>query len=902
MATRAREGEEENEEDLWRRHSHRPLHEPHVVAPTTTVPASIASSSSSSGSSSSIDTDRLATSHRGTATTVLASTSRGSSTGSSSSSRSLRTPAIAPASRASLWPPQPPVPTTTPKTSSESSAGTNRSGGGGVRGNDAAEIATFTLTDPHVHLPPYQASKDAEAGEYTFAVVSGAVEVRLPVVPPHGALQAYNATDGAGGGGGGGRQRRAATPTPAAAQLLRAGSIGVRVVGTQGGREFFVSKLETVWELRPEVHFPTASWQDDRWKDDVDELERRRVPQRQAELDHIAANADVLDNNLLLVKALDANLQTVSFPFLLEIPSSLPNSGGDGGREESSSAANGRDLSDLITSLLRNKKRGEIPPFPIYEIQCVISFVDPSLPFSVSAPVFQAAVSKRLQVRRTVPSSWVDRVMTCTPGTLDFGLRFEAYHSQIVPVAEGDGASPGMVVHLKVFSDPPSEAFEVLSVDVTPTARFRTNSSDRRDNAITTIVYPTAHGEFVESFRHCHHLNLHIPFAPRFPDTETADWELQHWIEIILRHRPSTSLPSAAPREARFAFRVEAAHAWRGGGGGGGGSGDAGADAGCDVELREQFAFIPLPRRLRERQREVPAAFGTDATPPAVAPRLGTGEHAPRAEAAEGEGAASAAGGWLRRARRAASSRDLRDPVDAPAAASATTAAAQRSRAISSSQRSEKFLSVPDAWKGEAGGSFAAQEEKQKPKGFSVGTELATSAAAAAEPSFASPGGSVGGKLGELLPPWARRFSAQATAAARRPWATATPQPVAGVPVATRAGSARSSSRTSFESSELTSPSPLYVQGSSVADLDASWTDGPGGAGGGGGGQWALAEHALAAEAGHFWSPWAGDGGTWEGGAMAPGASSMWQAAVPAAAGGGSELGGAAEAAAAGYQ
>ncbi|KAJ1549077.1 hypothetical protein HK405_010151 [Cladochytrium tenue] len=341
-------------------------------------------------------------------------------------------------------------------------------GNGGV--SDETEIATFTLADPHVHLPPYRVGEDPEAGEYTFAVVSGAVAVRLPVVPPRGALHPYNATDGADGAGGG--QRRAATPTLAATQVLRARSIGVRMVGTQGGRAFYASKLETVWELRPEVHMPRASRQGDGWQDEMNELGRRRMQQRQAELDHIAANADVFDNNLLLVKALDAGLQTLSFPFLLEIPSSLPDSGEDG-REESSSAANGRDLSDLITSLLRNKKRGDIPPFPVYEIQCVISFIDPSLPISVAIPIAQAAVSKRLQVRRTVPSSWVDRVTTCTPGTLDFGMRFEVFHSQIVPVAEADGASLGMVVHLKVSSEQSSEAFEILSVDVTPTARFR---------------------------------------------------------------------------------------------------------------------------------------------------------------------------------------------------------------------------------------------------------------------------------------------------------------------------------------------------------------------------------------------------------------------------------------------
>ncbi|KAI9331804.1 hypothetical protein DFJ73DRAFT_963620 [Zopfochytrium polystomum] len=495
---------------------------------------------------------------------------------------------------------------------------------------DERPFATFSLNDPHVHLPPY-AEDDDEFLDHSSVFVTGILQVNLPIQPPRLTTQPTTLP----------RSRRNSADTDvsswssktiqrsralkAAGPSLRPASLrpcsltidiqGIASSGGGGGggggsggsssTKFFSSFSETLWELKPEVRSKAGAL------GGGGSNVGGGGSGGGADREHIAANLEVFENNLLFAKALDSGLTSLSFPFRIELPATLPSSlmTDQYSRQRGGMDSSAGDPAEVNRIL--NLAFGELPyratkdySFPRYEIQCTLSFHDPSssaAPTGMIVPIAQTIASKPLQVYRTLPSSWIDPgVFASFSGSASNGFAYEVFSPIFQPFPQPNEKSE-LMFHLRISSSRPEEVFKVLSLELRPLVKYRslTAKKPKKDSEATPIDAST-HVKTADVLKSTHHMTVKMPFLPRNPSTILEDWVLEHAVEVIVVYRDKGSVVT---RRTKLTFPIEVVHVWRE------------ANRTCDAELAEVFQGMKVPERYTRLRKEVPYAFVVDATP-----------------------------------------------------------------------------------------------------------------------------------------------------------------------------------------------------------------------------------------------------------------------------------------------
>ncbi|KAJ1548561.1 hypothetical protein HK405_002639, partial [Cladochytrium tenue] len=284
---------------------------------------------------------------------------------------------------------------------------------------DSRPVATFTLNDPHIHLPPYIEDVDEEFHDHSSTFLTGILDVSLPILPPASSPNVWPTPDGSATFKRGGLKRAGA----ASGHLgLRPSGVSIHVEGSTGpGEVFFSSFTDTLWELKPETKAKRGPGSVVGGDEELLDTER------------IAANLDVFENNLLFVKAVDSGLTSISFPFRIEIPAIIPST--------------------------INEDRQSKPSRAIST--------------SVATPAARTVVSKVIEVRRTVPDSWIAaNLVTRSAGVASNGFQFEVYHPLVFPLPQKPKLSSQLSVRLKIASSRANELFRVSAVDFKPVIKF----------------------------------------------------------------------------------------------------------------------------------------------------------------------------------------------------------------------------------------------------------------------------------------------------------------------------------------------------------------------------------------------------------------------------------------------
>ncbi|KAJ1553133.1 hypothetical protein HK405_008841, partial [Cladochytrium tenue] len=456
---------------------------------------------------------------------------------------------------------------------------------------DSRPVATFTLNDLHVHLPPYIEDVDEEFHDHSSAFLTGILDVSLPILPPPSGPNVWPPPDGSATFKRGGLKRAGAASGHAG---LRPSGVSIHVEGsTDPGEVFFSSFTDTLWELKPETK--TKRGPGSVVGGDVEPLDT----------DRIAANLDVFENNLLFVKAVDSGLTSISFPFRIEIPAIIPSTINEDRQSKPSRGPTGDNGDEeerqfRLRSWERNYKAPLEYPFPSYEIQCVISFYDPAISTSVATPAARTVVSKVIEVRRTVPDSWIAaNLVTRSAGVASNGFQFEVYHPLVFPLPQKSKLSSQLSVRLKIASSRANELFRVSAVDFKPVIKFYEIATKQRKEEHSQPIGPTFQVKASEVLKSVHFLTINFPFIPRNADTTTEHWRLEHWIEGTVHYKERGNIVN---RKAKFGFPVEVVHPWP-------------DDSACDADLKDVFREMPIPKRYLSQQCEVPYSFSADPTP-----------------------------------------------------------------------------------------------------------------------------------------------------------------------------------------------------------------------------------------------------------------------------------------------